>query len=71
MGKRVSHELVPGRKSISVTNENRIPSIRELQLIYLQDLMGKILSHELIPSGKSNSVTNENRIPSFREPQLP
>ncbi len=47
-----------------MTNENRIPSIRELQLIYLQDLMGKIVSHELVPGGKSISVTNENRIPS-------
>ncbi len=34
MGKIVRHKLVPGGKSISVTNENRIPSIRELQLIY-------------------------------------
>ncbi len=36
MGKIVSHELVPGGKSVNVTSENRIPSIREkLQLIYL------------------------------------
>ncbi len=51
-----------------MTNENWIPSIRELQLIYLQDLMGKIFSHELVPGGKSISVTNENRILSIREP---
>jgi hypothetical protein len=70
MGKIVSHELVPGGKSINVTNEKRIPSIHELQLIYLQDLMGKIVSHELVPGGKSISVTNENRILSIRELQL-
>ncbi len=34
MGKKVSHELVPGGKSIIVTNENRIPSIHNLKLIY-------------------------------------
>jgi hypothetical protein len=67
MGKIVSHELVPGGKSINVTNENRIPTIRELKLIYLQDLMGKIVSHELVPGGKSINVTNENRIPSIHE----
>jgi hypothetical protein len=52
MGKIVSHELVPGGKRINVTNENRIPSIRKLQLIYLKDLMGKIVSHELVPCGR-------------------
>ncbi len=48
--------MVPGGKSINVTNENRIPSIHELQLIYLQDLMGKIVSHELVPGRKSINV---------------
>jgi hypothetical protein len=66
MGKIVSHKLVPGGKSINVTNENRIHSISELQLIYLQDLMGKIVSNKLVLGGKSIIVTNENRIPSIR-----
>ncbi len=70
MEKIVSHELVPGGKSINVTNENRILSSRELQLIYLQDLTGKIVSHELVPGGKSINVTNENSIPSIGEAQL-
>jgi hypothetical protein len=61
---------VPDGKSITVTSGNRIPSIYELQLIYLQDLMGKIVRHKLVPGGKSISVTNENRIPSIRELQL-
>jgi hypothetical protein len=61
---------VPGGKSIIVTNENRIPCIRELQLIYLQDLMGKIVSHELVPGGKNINVTNENRIPCIHELQI-
>jgi hypothetical protein len=61
---------VPGGKSINVTNENRISSIRELQLIYFQDLMGKKVSLELVPGGKSINVTNENRIPSIPELQL-
>ncbi len=70
MGKIVSHELVPGRKSNSVTNENTIPSISGPQLIYLQDLMGKTVSHELVPGGKSINVTNENRISTIHELQL-
>jgi len=49
MGKIVGDELVPGWKNINVTNEKRISSIHELQLIYLQELMGKRVSHELVP----------------------